>query len=141
MVSLDLGSLQRAIEALDQGLGVIDDHQADARRNQAERDTLRAGVVQAFEFTYELCWKFMQRYLETEVGHAAVDGVPRRELFRIAAQQGLTADTQAWFDFHLARNRTAHTYNAQVAAEVVAVARRLDVAAHGLLDELRRRNA
>lgn len=60
-MSLDLGSLHRALEAHDRGLGVIDDHQADARRSQAERDTLRAGVVQAFDFTYELCWEFMQR--------------------------------------------------------------------------------
>ncbi|MDR1086879.1 MAG: nucleotidyltransferase substrate binding protein [Endomicrobium sp.] len=28
------------------------------------KDTICAGVVQNFEFTYELSWKYVQRYLE-----------------------------------------------------------------------------
>ena len=46
--------------------------------------TIAAGVIQNFAFTYELCWKFMKRWIEENVNSEIVDGVTRRELFRKA---------------------------------------------------------
>jgi hypothetical protein len=85
--------------------------------------------------------KFMRRRLEADIGRASVDGIPRRDLFRIGAENGLIEDVEAWFQYHLARNQTSHTYDPSIAASVYA--RSLDFArdATGLLAILEARNA
>ena len=81
-------------------------------------ETMRAGLIQAFEFTYELCWKFMKRWLAYNVSPEAVRGITRKELFRLAAENLLITELTQWFGFHEARNRTTHIYDEAVAKEV-----------------------
>lgn len=76
--------------------------------------TLKAGI-QNFEVAYELCWKFIKRWLEHNVSPNAVAGVSRRELFRYAAENLLIRDVDQWMDFHAARNKTSHIYDQAVA--------------------------
>lgn len=83
---------------------------------------IRAGVIQNFEFTYELCWKFMKRWLEMNINTASADGITRRELFRLAAEYQLIDDVAVWMEFHYARNRTLHIYDEREAQEVFAIA-------------------
>ena len=56
-LALDLGSLQQAIRSLESAIGVFDHKLADSQTTPAEMNVIRAGVIQNFEFTYELCWK------------------------------------------------------------------------------------
>ena len=51
---LDLSSLGKSIKALSDLLAVSED---DQRKGQ--RTGIRAGVIQHFEVTYELCWKLI----------------------------------------------------------------------------------
>lgn len=81
-------------------------------------EAIRSGVIQHFEFTFELAWKFIRRRLEADIGRASVDGIARRDLFRIAAENGLIEDVEVWFQYHLARNQTSHTYDLAIAANV-----------------------
>jgi nucleotidyltransferase substrate binding protein (TIGR01987 family) len=139
-MTLDLSSLQQAVKSL--GAAVFEGTSRqfmDALTSQ-QRDVVRAGVVQNFEFTYELCWKFMRRYLRENLGHAQVDGIPRRELFRLAAENRLLDDVEPWFLYHKARNVTAHTYNADTAGEVFQAAVRFLADAEHLLQSLEQRN-
>lgn len=56
MTILDVSSLQKAISKLESGL---------ARFNLDETDDqIRDGLIQRFEFTYELSHKMLKRYLE-----------------------------------------------------------------------------
>jgi nucleotidyltransferase substrate binding protein (TIGR01987 family) len=57
-------------------------------------EAIRSSVIQHFEFTFELAWKFIRRRLEADIGRASVDGIPRRDLFRIAAENGLIEDVE-----------------------------------------------
>jgi nucleotidyltransferase substrate binding protein (TIGR01987 family) len=140
-MALDLSSLRAAVHALEESTGVLQELDDDDKVSAALRNTVRAGVIQHFEFTYELSWKFMKRWLEAEGGRSDVSGLPRRELFRLGAEVGLIRDVSAWFDFHTARNETSHTYDADVAIAVLEAAVQFAACARALLEELERRNA
>ena len=60
-------------------------------------------------------------------------------LYRKGAEAGLISNTLEWFDFHKARNETAHTYNEGKAEEVYTEAGKFLIRAKELLAELRLR--
>jgi len=119
---LDLSALEKALISFEQSLEVFGRYQTGASED-ALRKTLRAGVIQHFEFTYELCWKFMKRWLQGNLGRSEVEGVSRRELFRMAAESRLIDDVDLWMSFHAARNQTSHSYDESVAHDVAAMAK------------------
>jgi nucleotidyltransferase substrate binding protein (TIGR01987 family) len=79
---------------------------------------MRDGLIQRFEFTYEMAWKTMKRYLEVEHQEDAPDQWSRRDLYRVAAEAGLIEDLTAWFDYMRLRNLSSHTDNRDTAARV-----------------------
>ncbi len=137
---LDLNSLERAVGALEEAVAETHDQRAMGRLSEVQRRIFIAGVIQSFEFTYELSWKFIKRWLDMNVGAVYVDGVSRRELFRIAAEQRLIDEVEVWWDHHQTRNLTSHVYDEEVALEVFERATRFLVDAQSLLSRLRARN-
>ncbi|MBI4802047.1 MAG: nucleotidyltransferase substrate binding protein [Elusimicrobia bacterium] len=136
---LDISSLKKAVDSLDRALKVG----AVGIRGQVNTDqeeVIRAGVIQNFEFTYELCWKFMKRWLELNVGSANVDGSTRKELFRLAAESRLINGVENWFKYHSARNETAHTYDPDKASEIYRLAAPFAADARKFLEVLEQRN-
>ena len=121
---LDLTPLSRALASLDEGL-------AQPPRNKLERD----GVIQRFEYTFELCWKSIQKALVV-LGRTDVSGSPK-PLFRDALREGWIADLSSWFSCLEARNETTHIYNEAVAERVYKVAAGFPLLAHALLVNLR----
>ncbi len=140
-MALDLGSLELAVAALTRAVGWAGSSDFMEPLSEPQRELVRSGVIQHFEFTYELSWKFMRRWLSENLGRTQVDGVPRRELFRLAAEHRLIDNAQRWFVVHQARNLSSHTYNAEVAREVFEVAVAFVDEARGLLVALTQRNA
>lgn len=106
---------------------------------QPKDEYLRDSVIQRFEFTYELAWKSLKRYLEEDEGTENVDILSRRDLFRLAAEKGLLDDPLAWFGYHQARNETVHTYREAKAEEVYTVAAAFQAEAGRLLERLEAR--
>jgi len=53
----------------------------------------------------------MKRWLDENIGSTVADGVTRRELFRLSAENRLRNDVDTWMEFHRSRNLTSHTYN------------------------------
>jgi nucleotidyltransferase substrate binding protein (TIGR01987 family) len=104
------------------------------------KQTVRSGIIRNFEVTYELSWKMIKRWLESNVGHGSADGVARRELFRLAAENRLLEDVDLWMRFHNARNETSHSYDNATAEEVSRCAVEFDPAARALLSALCARN-
>lgn len=111
-MALDLSSLQKSVEALDNSINSYVNNQHNDSLSAKDIDTLKAGVIQNFEVAYEVCWKFMKRWIEEEVSPNIVEGVPRQELYRVSAENRLIYDVDLWMYYHKARNLTSHTYNA-----------------------------
>ncbi len=138
-MALDLSSLQKAVGSLERAIKVADTMIKGAVDTDKE-EVIRAGVIQNFEFTYELCWKFMKRWLETNVGGATLDGASRKELFRIAAESQLINDVDDWMEYHEARNETSHTYDNDKADDVYKVSIKFANDAKQLLSILEKKN-
>ena len=119
-MGLELDSLRKALASLDSALRLHAEKHGESRELEL---ALRDSVVQRFEYTYEMCWKFMQRWLTDNVGPELAQPLySRKELFRLAARRGLIADPQPWFIFGEARNVSAHTYNETNAAQAFQAA-------------------
>ena len=114
-MSLLLDNLAKSIDALNRS--VLISKNLKACDNDLQ-EIVRAGVIQNFEVAYEQCWKMMKRWLEENIGSAYVDGVSRRELFRLAAESHLITDVERWMDYHNRRNETSHTYDEDTAQSV-----------------------
>lgn len=136
---LDLSSLRKAVKSLEMAVQVAS-LRIKGKVNTNEERVIQAGVIQNFEFTYELCWKFMKRWLEINSAGAIVDGASKKELFRMAAESLLISDVQAWFEYHRLRNETAHTYDSKIAEDVFAAAIRFAPEARAFLKVLEGKN-
>ena len=71
-----------------------------------------AGVIQAYEFTFELAWKTLKDYLEER-------DVPvkfPRDVIKAAFHYELVEDGDLWMDMLQKRNLMAHTYNEENSA-------------------------
>lgn len=109
--------------------------------NEITQTAIRAGVIQHFEFTYELCWKFIQRWIRMNKTPEDADCArTRKELFRMAARYGLIADPTPWFAYGEARNITSHTYNEETAEAVYEAALQFVADAKYLLAQLEKFN-
>lgn len=139
--ALNLASFTAAITALSAAVEITRSERF-AALEESWRNTLIAGVVQSFEFTFELAWKSLKRQLERELpSPAELDAMNYRDLIRIGHERGLLGAVQPWFEFRELRNITAHTYARVKAQQVAAGAPDLLAHAQGLLAELGRRNA
>ena len=74
----------------------------------------RAGLIQFFEMTFELSWKLLKDYEETE---GFIVKTPR-EAIKQAFQSGLISNGHDWIDALQDRNLTSHTYNEETAIAV-----------------------
>lgn len=137
---LDLSSLKKAIISLEKAIKITSAMHVKDQADADQEEVLRAGVIQNFEFTYEICWKFMKRWLEANINSSTIDGLSRKELFRIAAESQLITNTEDWFFYHKARNEIAHTYNIENAQNVYLAALRFAVDAKILLQVLESKN-
>ncbi|MDL5046546.1 nucleotidyltransferase substrate binding protein [Oscillatoria amoena NRMC-F 0135] len=137
-MKLELSSFENATASLERSVNAANTF--DAAIPPELKETVRSGIIQNFEVAYELSWKMMKRWLETNISAESVDGVTRRELFRQAAENRLIDDVELWMSFHAARNETSHTYDNETAEEVSETAERFVTAAQSLLTALRARN-
>ena len=75
----------------------------------------RQGLIQAFEFVFELAWNLMKDYFVYQ-GNPAITG--SRDAIRTAFKQGLVVDGEGWMEMIKSRNQTAHAYNESIAIEI-----------------------
>jgi nucleotidyltransferase substrate binding protein (TIGR01987 family) len=111
--SLDLTPLERAISRLHEGL---------VRYQKDISDTqIRDGLIQRFDFTYEISHKMLKRFMEaTSANPAEFDSMSFQDLIRSGNERGLLlGDWSAWRKYREMRSKTSHTYDEGVALQVV----------------------
>ena len=129
MTELNLEPLEKAISQLKSGI--------EQSRTVSDNDLLRDGVIQRFEYTMDLSWKMIQRYLKhiVQVDESVLR--TKKDLFREAARLRLITNVEAWFGYYESRNETSHIYNSQIAESVFAQAELFLPDAIRLLEELK----
>ena len=132
---LDITPLANAIDRLREGL--VRHHREPAD------DQLRDGLIQRFEFTYELCHRLLRRFIrQGAASPEEVDRMAFQDLIRTANQQGvLLGDWAAWHRYRDLRARTDHAYHAETARTVAEAIPGFLAEAEYLRDELRKRLA
>ena len=77
----------------------------------------RDGVIQRFEFTFELAWKSLREYMDDQ-GVSLPVSTPKSVL-KAAYAAGILHDEQGWLAMLEARNLTSHVYDEQTAVEIL----------------------
>ncbi len=101
-------NLERALSQLQRGLAITDPSDIEIQ-----------GIIQSFEFTFELSWKTIKDYLESQ---GVVCRFPR-EAIKQAFHYQILADGDVWLDMLGKRNLLAHTYDESIAMEACKLIR------------------
>jgi nucleotidyltransferase substrate binding protein (TIGR01987 family) len=121
-------ALERFIEALDR--------RADLER-EGFGDIFLDLAVKRFEFSYEMAWKTIKRYLDYE----GIEADYPRACFKEAYSQKLIGNQQVWLDMIEQRNLSSHVYNQDEVAGILAKLNDFRAAFEGLLQQLEERTA
>jgi nucleotidyltransferase substrate binding protein (TIGR01987 family) len=73
------------------------------------------GLIQAFEYTFELAWNSIKDYFESQ-GDVSILG--SRDAFRLAFKRGLISNGEVWMNMITSRTLTSHTYNEDTADKI-----------------------
>lgn len=84
-------------------------------RYDEKDDLLRDGLIQRFEFTFELAWKTMKSIFEDE-GILGLNSP--KTVLREAFIAELITDDELWLNMLNDRNPTAHIYSEQLAIKI-----------------------
>ena len=93
-----LNEFSNALERLKEGL-----------TKSADDDLYIDGILQRFEFTFELSWKTIKDYMEYQ-GIITKIGSPR-EIIKTGFAEGIIDDGEAWIKMMLSRNTLSHIYD------------------------------
>ena len=96
-----LNNLKRAFEQLEKAVKIDD-----------ISDLEREGLIQRFEYTFELAWLTMKDFLEDQ-GFQNISGF--KDAIRQAFQSGSITDAENWLEMIESRKLSTQTYNEETA--------------------------
>jgi nucleotidyltransferase substrate binding protein (TIGR01987 family) len=104
----------QALQNLERALGELESYAALPIVHRRDK----AGLIQAFEFTFELFWKTFQKLAPD----AGLEAASPREALQAGAKLHLIAadEIDDWSQMLQDRNLTSHTYNVAIADEILA---------------------
>jgi nucleotidyltransferase substrate binding protein (TIGR01987 family) len=80
-------------------------------------DLEKQGLIQGFEFTFELAWNVMKDFL---VEQGIIDIIGSKNAVKHAFNKGLIEDGQVWMDMIKDRNLASHIYDEKTAEDLFA---------------------
>ncbi len=101
------GNYKKALSNLEEAIEIATERELSKLEKQ--------GLIQSFEFTYELSWKVTKDFFESK-GETEIYG--SRDVFRMAFERGLIAQGDSLMEATKSRQLTSHTYNEETADEI-----------------------
>ena len=97
----------------------------------------RSGLIQTFNFTFELCWKTLKDYLESK---GLVENFPR-DVLKSSFQNGVIKDGHIWIDMLDKRNEIIHVYSEDAVKKAIQLIKdKYFPAINGLIQILKKEN-
>ena len=97
MGHLNTNALEKAIDSLKRSINVAKRYLAEQTTPDDLKETLQAGVMQNFEFCYELSWKMLKRQLEQDaITPSLIDPMSFAEIIRESAEKNLITEPKKW---------------------------------------------
>jgi nucleotidyltransferase substrate binding protein (TIGR01987 family) len=104
-------NFQRSLSHLDAAIKITADKDAEALS-----DLEKQGLIKCFEMAFELAWNTLQDYFY-EQGYALEKG-PRAAIQQ-AFKDGLIKDGSVWISMIKSRNDAAHSYDEEMANQII----------------------
>ena len=101
-------NFKRSLKQLDNAMALIAERELS--------DLEKQGVIQAFEYNYELAWNVLKDFYEHQ-GEQGIQG--SRDAIRTAFRRGLILNGDVWMKMIKSRALTSHTYNEDVTKEIL----------------------
>lgn len=120
MLKLILTPFEKALSQLKTSLDYV---QSDlAKKDSAIKHQFEMAAIQAFEYSYELAYKMLKRYLTmTASSRDIIDEMNFSDVIRTGSQKGLLKNGwSSWKEYRHNRNQTSHTYDENKAEQVFA---------------------
>jgi nucleotidyltransferase substrate binding protein (TIGR01987 family) len=110
-------NFQKALRKLTEAINYIEKEGkgADVESSEILDEIVKEGLIQRFEYTYEMAWNVMKDYASYQ-GNTNIAG--SRDAIRYAFSSGLVEDGDVWMDMIKSRIKTSHTYNEETANEI-----------------------
>lgn len=104
---------------------------------------VRDSCIQRFEYSYELAWKMLRRYLRiTEASNIEIEELNFQSLIRLGSDKGLLKNGwDQWKIYRETRNITSHAYDETKAQEIIKYIPSFYADALYLLNKLKTKNA
>lgn len=102
-----------SIKSLIRARNFLADITQDAQNNYE-----KAGVVKAFEVCFELIHPILRKVLKLR---GIIISASVREVFRTAGSENLINNVETWLEFKDKRDNTAHSYDGQIATDVIDI--------------------
>ena len=131
METIDLTSFENAINSLEDVINVYNSDKSNLY--------MRDSMIQRFEYTYSLSIKMIKRYFaQSAFEKENLDGMTFYEMIRTANRMEiLKSNLETWDEYRQKRNMTSHTYDENIAKDVVAIIPAFKDEAEFLLNRLK----
>lgn len=112
MKNIDITPFEKAINSLDSIL---------LRYSRENDSDIRDAVIQRFEYTYSLAIKMLVRFINYQ-SNESLPSMTFNDTIRIANKLDLLkGNLEDWTEYRQKRNLTSHTYDENIANQVVSI--------------------
>lgn len=101
-------NFKKSLKQLDGAIALI------AKRDLSDLE--KQGVIQAFEYNYELAWNVLKDFYENQ-GEQNIQG--SRDAIKLAFKRGIITNGDVWMSMIRSRALTSHTYNEETTLEIL----------------------